>query len=570
MKKETYIKRLIYFLIAGFIFVLGYQWVASRWVREIKVQIIEKSLSSNILISQAARKMQDLPILIHSLEKVYQYDKNNTFSRQRLFEAYLHNGNISEAYSLSKSVLKTSEKDRYARLLGILFSFRQENFIDVMKHLSHMENTKFNHFLQGLVMMWANFGKGQNYEALEWASWLEKYPSFPFLTSYNIALLRSQVGDYVGAERAYRKAAKIKEQITEEFLTDYAQLLHVQGKTKIAFDLLQSYKSNMNPEIINKGVDALKTPAILVPITASQGLAFSLMGVSRQLSQNLNSKIPLLYLHFSSILIDSTPRLSFLLGEVYAKEHSISQAKQYFNKVPKSSCYYEVSQIGLSYLYSQENNFSRATQILESLPHKTYRGDIRLAQLYEHAGLLQKSKELFEHLIHEYEIKDQQDEEKWKLYFSYALVLEKLNNNTEKEEVLLKALSRFKDQAIILNYLGYSWVDKGVRLKEAMDMIQRAVVIEPRNVSFIDSLGWGYYKLGDYKHAVFFLERAIEMDPNNIEIINHLGDALWKIGRQVEARYQWKRALYQKIQSDLRHQIQYKIDYGLSLKNPRT
>ena len=60
------------------------------------------------------------------------------------------------------------------------------------------------------------------------------------------------------------------------------------------------------------------------------------------------------------------------------------------------------------------------------------------------------------------------------------------------------------------------------------------------------------------------------MDPNNIEIINHLGDALWKIGRQVEARYQWKRALYQKIQSDLRHQIQYKIDYGLSLKNPRT
>ena len=94
----------------------------------------------------------------------------------------------------------------------------------------------------------------------------------------------------------------------------------------------------------------------------------------------------------------------------------------------------------------------------------------------------------------------------------------------------------------MLNYLGYSWVDKGMNLDEGMRMITRAVEQRADDGYIVDSLGWANYRIGKYDDAVKQLDRAVELKPEDPTINDHLGDAYWKVGRTVEARFQWAHA----------------------------
>ena len=94
----------------------------------------------------------------------------------------------------------------------------------------------------------------------------------------------------------------------------------------------------------------------------------------------------------------------------------------------------------------------------------------------------------------------------------------------------------------MLNYLGYSWVDMGMNLDEAMGMIRKAVELRPNDGFIVDSLGWAHYRLGEYDEAVTELERAIGLKPDDPVINDHLGDAYWKAGRELEAQFQWRHA----------------------------
>ncbi|MEO0980258.1 MAG: tetratricopeptide repeat protein, partial [Pseudomonadota bacterium] len=105
-----------------------------------------------------------------------------------------------------------------------------------------------------------------------------------------------------------------------------------------------------------------------------------------------------------------------------------------------------------------------------------------------------------------------------------------------------KALELNENQPLVLNYLGYSLVDQGLKLDEALEMIKTAVELRPTDGYIVDSLGWVYYRLGRYEDAVRELERAIELRPADPVINDHLGDAYWMVGRRNEARFQWNHA----------------------------
>ena len=109
-------------------------------------------------------------------------------------------------------------------------------------------------------------------------------------------------------------------------------------------------------------------------------------------------------------------------------------------------------------------------------------------------------------------------------------LLRALEAMAEAEADLKKALELFPDQPHVLNYLGYSWIDQGVNLDEGMRMIRRAVEQRPDDGYIVDSLGWAYYRIGNYDEAVKHLERAVELKPDDPTINDHLGDAYWKIG----------------------------------------
>jgi Flp pilus assembly protein TadD len=147
----------------------------------------------------------------------------------------------------------------------------------------------------------------------------------------------------------------------------------------------------------------------------------------------------------------------------------------------------------------------------------------------------------------------------WRLYFGRAVSLEKLGRWNEAELDLEAALKLRPDEPELLNYLGYSWIDRGVRLKEAMAMVEKAVGVNPRSGAMVDSLGWAYFRLGDYKQSVEKLEQAVELDAGDPEVNDHLGDAYWKVGRREEALYQWRRVLTLKPDDKMRAKVQAKL-----------
>jgi tetratricopeptide (TPR) repeat protein len=150
------------------------------------------------------------------------------------------------------------------------------------------------------------------------------------------------------------------------------------------------------------------------------------------------------------------------------------------------------------------------------------------------------------------------------VYYYYRGICEERSKEWSKAEAdMRKALELQPDQPHVLNYLGYSWIDQGVNLDEAMKMIKRAVDQRPDDGYIVDSLGWAYYRIGNYDDAVKNLERAIDLKPEDPTINDHLGDAYWRVGRTLEAKFQWAHARDLKPEPEELPKIEAKIENGL-------
>jgi Flp pilus assembly protein TadD len=147
----------------------------------------------------------------------------------------------------------------------------------------------------------------------------------------------------------------------------------------------------------------------------------------------------------------------------------------------------------------------------------------------------------------------------WDLYYMRGVALEQAGRWQDAERDMQKALSLKPDEPDILNYLGYSWIDRGEKLKEGKAMIEKALAAKPDSGAMIDSLGWAYYRLGDYDRSVQQLERATELEPADPEINNHLGDAYWRAGRRLEAVFQWRLVLTLQPDAKLRAEVEAKL-----------
>jgi tetratricopeptide (TPR) repeat protein len=150
------------------------------------------------------------------------------------------------------------------------------------------------------------------------------------------------------------------------------------------------------------------------------------------------------------------------------------------------------------------------------------------------------------------------------VYYYYRGICEERSKQWSKAEAdMRKALELQPEQPHVLNYLGYSWIDQGINLDEGMKMIKRAVDQRPDDGYIVDSLGWAYYRIGNYEDAVKNLERAIDLKPEDPTINDHLGDAYWRVGRTLEAKFQWAHARDLKPEPEDLPKIEAKIENGL-------
>ena len=152
----------------------------------------------------------------------------------------------------------------------------------------------------------------------------------------------------------------------------------------------------------------------------------------------------------------------------------------------------------------------------------------------------------------------------WSLLYARGISLERAKQWSRAEADFLNALDFKPEQPYVLNYLGYSWIEKGTHIDRALEMIRKAANLRPNDGYIIDSLGWGHYKLGNFDNAVRQLERAVELRPQDPIINDHLGDAYWRVGRRNEARHQWRRSLSLDPEPGQAVRIRSKIKDGLA------
>ena len=147
--------------------------------------------------------------------------------------------------------------------------------------------------------------------------------------------------------------------------------------------------------------------------------------------------------------------------------------------------------------------------------------------------------------------------------YSRGIAYERLNKWSEAEKDLKEALLINPNDPYILNYLGYSWLDRNINLEDALKLLEKAVELEPNDGYIIDSLGWAFYLTGVFDKSIFYLEKAVSIMPNDATLNDHLGDAYWKYGRKKEAISQWERVLIIDPNFKNKEKIKNKINMGI-------
>jgi tetratricopeptide (TPR) repeat protein len=334
------------------------------------------------------------------------------------------------------------------------------------------------------------------------------------------------------------KAAASGDTPSEIAILTYGAFLERRGRRLDAVALYESALGESPSEALiqAKARAANGKPPPPAP-TIKQGAAQALLAPTATMIAAKQNQIALAYLRLLLRLDPGRDEAWVMVGDIMQAGGDTEAARLAYARPRPGSSQYLEAQGKLAWTYEQADDHAAALKIAQAVA-ATGDADARLtyADLLRANDRYAESAEILGQLI-------KQTPGDWRLYFGRAVSLEKLNRWPEAEADLQAALKLRPDEPELLNYLGYSWIDRGVHLKEAMGMVEKAVAANPRSGAMVDSLGWAYFKLGDYKQAVEKLEQAVELEAGDPDVNDHLGDAYWKVGRRDEALFQWRRVL---------------------------
>jgi len=298
------------------------------------------------------------------------------------------------------------------------------------------------------------------------------------------------------------------------------------------------------------------------PPTALRTLAAeALIAPATALLAEKQQEIALAYLRLALRLDPNRDEAWVLVGDVLEANDDEANARAAYARVKPSAGEYIAARSKLAWSYQEAGDKEAALAAArETAGQKPGDRDaaVTLADLLRADERYDESAQVLDGLIG-----TDLGKADWRLLYMRAVDLEESDRWPEAERDLKAAMVMRPDEPELLNFLGYSWIDRGVRLPEAMAMVKKAVELQPQSGAMIDSLGWGYYRLGDYPAAVTKLEEAIVLEPGDPDVNNHLGDAYWRVGRKIEAGFQWRRVLTLDPPTKLRAEVDAKLARGL-------
>lgn len=298
--------------------------------------------------------------------------------------------------------------------------------------------------------------------------------------------------------------------------------------------------------------------------TIKEGSALALLAPAATMIAAKQGQIGLAYLRLALRLDPQRNDAWLMVGDFLQGAGDVEGARAAYGRPKPSSPEYPSAQAKLAWSYQQAGDKATALKLARAAA-ATGDADARLtlSDLLRANEEYDESVRLLGELIAESRTPD------WRLYYARGAALSQMDRWKEGEADLVEALKLRPDEPELLNFLGYSWIDRGERLKEAMAMVERAVAANPRSGAMIDSLGWAHYRMGDYKTAVEKLEQAVELEAGDPEINNHLGDAYWMVGRKDEAVFQWRRVLTLNPDAKIRGDAERKLASGQGPQAPK-
>jgi tetratricopeptide (TPR) repeat protein len=301
-------------------------------------------------------------------------------------------------------------------------------------------------------------------------------------------------------------------------------------------------------EIVRRGLmDSIAKPQ--VP-DARAGIAEAYTGMAGALRQEKDGELPPMLLQLALRMQPDLTEAHLVQSELAAAQKHYGAAADALQTVPSSDPLAPVVQLHEASYLARSGHAEKAVSLLERLesayPDRpeppTQLGDVYIGQrMYADAvGAYTRAIARTPHPTRT----------DWSLFYAQGAAYERVHDWARAEADMKRALQLDPNQAVVLNFLGFSWTEQNRNLSEAHDMIQRALDQRPNDGQIVDSLGWVDLRQGDVAQAVRLLEHAAELQPTDPTITGHLGDAYWEAGRHLEAEDQWRRALVEQPDPD--------------------
>jgi tetratricopeptide (TPR) repeat protein len=523
------------------------------------------TLLGNYLSGRLARGDHDTLAAAGFYSKALAGDPDNEIILEQAFLLEAASADWDRAITLAKDLVKIEPAHRIARFLLGCEAFKQGNFKEADEHFAAARQGPIADLTSTLARAWVQEANGKPNEAFATLDSLSDADWAQFYQRYHRALIADIAGRPEVARQAFAQAFK-KNPSTLRVADAYARHAMNANNRKLARQTLKTHvaKSASHPlsEALLAEIDAGTTPPLLVT-TPNEGLAEVFYGIGDALAGEGGLDMGIIFLQFALYLKSDFPLAHAALAEAYESAKKYELEMQALDQIKPDSPLWLNVQIQKSFALNSLERVDDAKALLEELIAKNPQDLRPLDALGNILRSHERYGEAEQYYTRALALIDKPDKDNWALFYSRGVCNERLKKWPEAEADFKKALALSPEESLVLNYLGYSWVDQGQNLKQAMDYIRKAVKLKPDDGYYVDSLGWAYYRLGNLSAAVEHLERAVELKPDDPIINDHLGDVYWKVGRTLEAKYQWQQALTLKPEPDQIVTLKEKIASGL-------
>ncbi|CUH49405.1 tetratricopeptide repeat protein [Ruegeria atlantica] len=400
--------------------------------------------------------------------------------------------------------------------------------------------------VDGLVLGWVYVAQGAMTKAMEKFDEVGTQEGLLEFALYHKALALASIGDFEGAEEIFAANNGAVSRFSRRAALARTEVLSQLDRNEDALQYLKDvFAAGSDPSI--EGYVARLKAGETLPFThipsAQDGMAEVFFSVGAALSSEASQDYVLLYARIAAFLRPDHVDAILLSAELLDALEQYDLAVEAYRTVPSTSSDYHAAELGRAEVLSRSGKTDAAAEVLQNLAAQSP----SLPSVHVALADLQRRQENYVDAVGTYDtaidLTEQGVSGNWFLYYARGISHERLKHWEAAEADFRRALELNPDQPQVLNYLGYSLVERQEKLDEALNMIERAVAARPDSGYIVDSLGWVLFRLGRYDEAVAHMERAVELMPVDPVVNDHLGDVYWAVGRAREAEFQWKRAL---------------------------